>query len=119
MSSPRPAKSARGTAKASAKRKSGPPKQAKDYVLRLYVAGQTPRSLQALSNLKRICDEHLTGRYSVEVIDLLQKPQLAAGDQILAIPTLVRALPKPARRIIGDLSNTEKVLVGLDLRSLV
>lgn len=87
------------------------------YSLRLYVAGQTPRSLQALSNLKRICEEHLAGKYRVEVIDLLQKPQLAAGDQILAIPTLVRAIPKPARRIIGDLSNTEKVLVGLDVRT--
>lgn len=87
------------------------------YRLRLYVAGQTPRSLQALSNLKRICDEHLAGKYQVEVIDLLQKPQLAAGDQILAIPTLVRAIPKPARKIIGDLSNTEKVLVGLDVRT--
>ena len=89
---------------------------AKTYDLRLYVAGQTPRSLQALSNLKRICDEHLAGRYRVEVIDLLQKPQLAAGDQILAIPTLVRSIPKPARKIIGDLSNTEKVLVGLDVK---
>src|SRR5579863_2145695 len=89
---------------------------AKTYELRLYVAVQTPRSLQALSNLKRICEEHLAGRYRVEVIDLLQKPQLAAGDQILAIPTLVRSIPKPARRIIGDLSNTEKVLVGLDVK---
>ena len=88
----------------------------KTYDLRLYVAGQTPRSLQALSNLKRICDEHLAGRYRVEVIDLLQKPQLAAGDQILAIPTLVRSIPKPARKIIGDLSNTERVLVGLDIK---
>jgi circadian clock protein KaiB len=88
---------------------------AKHYVLRLYIAGQTPRSLQALSNLRRICEQHLSGRYKVEVIDLLQKPQLAAGDQILAIPTLVRPLPKPARKIIGDLSNTERVLVGLDV----
>jgi circadian clock protein KaiB len=86
------------------------------YDLRLYVAGQTPRSLQALSNLKRICEEHLAGNYRVEVIDLLKKPQLAAGDQILAIPTLVRTIPKPARKIIGDLSNTERVLVGLDVR---
>jgi circadian clock protein KaiB len=88
----------------------------KRYLLRLYVAGQTPRSLQALSNLKRICEEYLSGRYKVEVIDLIQKPQLAAADQILAIPTLVRPLPKPARRIIGDLSNTERVLVGLDVQ---
>jgi len=89
---------------------------AEKYSLRLYVAGQTPRSLKALSNLKRICEEHLAGNYRVEVIDLLLRPQLAAGDQILAIPTLVRAIPKPARKIIGDLSNTEKVLVGLDVR---
>ena len=93
--------------------------QATQYCLRLYVAGQTPRSLQAVSNLKRICETHLAGNYRVEVIDLLQKPQLAAGDQILAIPTLVRAIPKPARKIIGDLSNTEKVLVGLDVRAAV
>ena len=88
------------------------------YDLRLYVAGQTPRSLQALSNLKRICEEHLAGQYRVKVIDLLQKPQLAKGDQILAIPTLVRAIPKPARKIIGDLSNTDHVLIGLDLRPM-
>jgi circadian clock protein KaiB len=86
------------------------------YDLRLYVAGQTPRSVQALSNLKRICDEHLAGQYRIEIIDLLKKPQLAAGDQILAIPTLVRTIPKPARKIIGDLSNVERVLVGLDVR---
>jgi len=86
--------------------------------LRLYVAGQTPRSLQALSNLKRICEDHLEGNYRVEIIDLLKKPQLAAGDQILAIPTLVRTIPKPARKIIGDLSNTERVLVGLDVRQV-
>lgn len=87
------------------------------YDLRLYVAGQTPRSLQALSNLKRICEEHLAGQYRVEIIDLLKMPQLAAGDQILAIPTLVRTVPKPIRKIIGDLSNTERVLIGLDVRS--
>ena len=88
----------------------------KKWDLRLYVAGQTPRSLQALSNLKKICEEHLAGNYRVQIIDLLQQPQLAAGDQILAIPTLVRAIPKPARKIIGDLSNTERVLIGLDVR---
>jgi circadian clock protein KaiB len=88
----------------------------KKYDLRLYVAGQTPRSLLALTNLKRICEEHLDGNYRVEIIDLLQRPQLAAGDQILAIPTLVRTIPKPARKIIGDLSNTERVLIGLDVR---
>ena len=85
------------------------------YDLRLYVAGQTPRSLQALHNLKKICEDHLAGKYRIEIIDLMQKPQLAAGDQILAIPTLVRTIPKPARKIIGDLSNTERVLLGLDV----
>jgi len=84
--------------------------------LRLYIAGQTPKSLTALSNLKRICENHLTGKYRIEVIDLMKKPQLARGDQILAIPTLVRNLPTPIRKIIGDLSNTERVLVGLNLR---
>ena len=87
------------------------------YDLRLYVAGQTPRSLQALSNLKRICEEHLAGQYKIQIIDLLEQPQMAAGDQILAIPTLVKTIPKPARKIIGDLSNIEKVLVGLDVRT--
>lgn len=84
--------------------------------LRLYVAGQTPKSLAALSNLKKICDAHLTGRYKVHVIDLVKTPQLAQGDQILAIPTLVRKLPVPIRKIIGDLSDLERVLVGLNLR---
>jgi circadian clock protein KaiB len=84
--------------------------------LRLYVAGQTPKSLAAMSNLKRICSEHLDGAYKLEVIDLMKNPQLAQGDQILAIPTLVRNLPVPIRKIIGDLSNVERVLVGLDLR---
>jgi len=86
------------------------------YILRLYVAGQTRKSLAAFANLKKICEEHLQGRYKIEVIDLLAKPQLAKGDQILAIPTLVRQLPPPIKKIIGDLSNTEKVLVGLDMR---
>ena len=86
------------------------------YHLRLYVAGQTAKSLAAVANLKRVCEQHLAGRYEIEVIDLLLNPQLAAGDQILAIPTLVRRLPAPLKRIIGDLSNTEKVLVGLDIR---
>jgi circadian clock protein KaiB len=84
--------------------------------LLLYVAGQTPRSTAAFDNLKRLCEERLKGRYSIEIIDLLKNPRLAKDDQILAIPTLVRKLPLPVRRIIGDLSNTEKVLVGLDLR---
>lgn len=86
------------------------------WELRLYVAGQTPKSISALANLKRICEEHVPGRYRVEIIDLVQNPRLAQGDQILAIPTLVRRLPEPARKIIGDLSNTERVLVGLDIR---
>jgi circadian clock protein KaiB len=86
------------------------------WELRLYVAGQTQKSLAALANLHRICDQHLKGRYQIEVIDLLKQPQLAAGDQILAVPTLVRNLPQPLRKIIGDLSNTERVLVGLDIR---
>jgi circadian clock protein KaiB len=84
--------------------------------LKLYVAGQTPKSLQAFANLKKICEEHLKGQYTIEVIDLLENPQLASGDQILAIPTLVRKLPPPIRKIIGNLSNTERVLVGLDLK---
>jgi circadian clock protein KaiB len=85
------------------------------YNLRLYVAGQTPKSLAAIANLKRICETHLAGRYAVEVIDLIDKPQLAAMDQVLAIPTLVRRVPEPLRRIIGDLSQTERVLIGLDI----
>jgi circadian clock protein KaiB len=86
------------------------------YRLRLYVAGQTPKSALALRNLQQICEEYLQGRYEIEVIDLRQNPQLASGDQILALPTLVRRLPEPIKKIIGDLSNTERVLVGLDLR---
>jgi circadian clock protein KaiB len=86
------------------------------YELRLYVAGQTNKSLIAFANLKKICDEHLKGRYRIEVIDLLKNPQLAQGDQIIAIPTLVRKLPPPIKKIIGDLSNTLRVLVGLDIR---
>ncbi len=89
------------------------------WELRLYVAGQTPKSLAAFANLKRICEEHMKGYYRIEIVDLLENPQLAKGDQILAIPTLVRKLPEPVRKIIGDLSNAERVLVGLDLRSAV
>ena len=88
------------------------------WELRLYVAGQTDKSIRAVNNLTRLCKEHLDGRYSIEVIDLLQRPQLAAGDQILAVPTLVRRLPEPIKKIIGDLSNEERVLVGLDIRPL-
>ncbi|ROR92367.1 circadian clock KaiB family protein [Nocardioides aurantiacus] len=87
------------------------------YDLRLYVAGQSPRSVRAVENLRRVCDEHLAGRYRVEVIDLLVNPALARGDEIVAVPTLVRKLPDPIRKIIGDLSDTDKVLVGLQLRA--
>lgn len=86
------------------------------WELRLYVAGQTAKSVAAFANLKKVCEEHLAGKYRIEVIDLLVNPQLARGDQIVAIPTLVRKLPEPIRKIIGDLSNTERVLVGLQLR---
>jgi circadian clock protein KaiB len=88
------------------------------WELRLYIAGQTQKSVAAFANLRRICEEHLKGKYRIEVIDLLKNPQLAEGDQIVAIPTLVRKLPEPIKKIIGDLSNTERVLVGLDVRSI-
>ena len=88
------------------------------WELRLYVAGQTPKSIAAFANLKRICENHLRGQYAIEVIDLLKNPKLAAGDQILAVPTLVRKLPQPIKKIIGDLSNEDRVLVGLDVLSL-
>ena len=87
------------------------------FDLRLYVAGQTPKAVRAFENLRKLCEEHLAGRYRIEVIDLLENPQLGRGDQILALPTLVRRLPAPMKKIIGDLSNTERVLVGLDLRA--
>jgi circadian clock protein KaiB len=89
-----------------------------EFQLKLYVAGQTAKSVAALSNLRRLCETHLQGRYEIEVIDLLVNPRLAAGDQILAVPTLVRKFPEPIRKIIGDLSNEERVLVGLDLQPL-
>jgi circadian clock protein KaiB len=89
----------------------------KQWQLRLYVAGQTPKSLAAFANLKRICEEHLAGEFEIEVIDLIENPRLAKDDQIVAIPTLVRKLPQPIRKIIGDLSDTERTLVGLQLRS--
>lgn len=101
----------RASGKASAKPGSKP----EMWNLRLYVAGQTPKSIAAFANLKKICEEHLKGQYSIEVIDLLENPKLAKGDQILAIPTLVRKLPEPIRKIIGDLSDTERVLVGLNI----
>lgn len=111
-----------GGTQAPKKRASGPGKpaagEAENWSLRLYVAGQTPKSVTAFANLKAICEKHLAGKYTIEVIDLLVNPTLARGDQIIAIPTLVRRLPVPIRKIIGDLSNTERVLVGLDLRPL-
>lgn len=105
------------------KKKSGSPTPARSpklakWKLRLYVAGQTPKSLTAFSNLKKLCDEHLAGRYQLEVIDLIKQPQLAQGDQIVAIPTLVRKLPVPIKRVIGDLSNLERVMVGMDLKPI-
>ena len=104
--------------KTAKRRASASPRPSKKlWQLRLYVAGQTPKSLTAFGNLKKICEDHLSGRYRIEVIDLLEQPELAKGDQILALPTLVRKLPKPMRKIIGDLSDTERVLVGLDLRT--
>jgi len=93
-------------------------KKIEQWELRLYIAGNTPKSTMALNNLKKYCEEHLKGQYKIEVIDLLQQPQLAAGDQILAVPTLVRKVPVPIRKIIGDLSNEDKVLVGLNIRPL-
>lgn len=91
---------------------------AEKWELRLYIAGNTAKSMTALANLKKICEDHLSGKYTIEIIDLLVQPQLAAGDQILAIPTLVRKIPVPIRKIIGDLSNVDKVLVRLNLRPL-
>jgi circadian clock protein KaiB len=88
----------------------------KEWELRLYIAGKTPRAVAALQNLEHICEEHLAGRYHIEVVDLTQNPTLARGDQIVAVPTLVRKLPPPLKRIIGDLSQSERVLVGLDIR---
>ncbi|ADB37928.1 MULTISPECIES: circadian clock KaiB family protein [Spirosoma] len=90
-----------------------------NWELRLYIAGNTPKSKMALSNLKKYCEEHLKGKYAIEVIDLLVKPQLAEGDQIFAVPTLVKKVPEPIRKIIGDLSNEEKVLVGLNIRPAI
>lgn len=104
------------TIKKTNKKSPRPAKQAELWDLRLYVAGRTPRAITAFTNLKKLCEEHLKGKYRIEVIDLLKNPQLARGDQIFALPTLVRKLPVPVRKIIGDLSNTERVLVGLDLR---
>jgi circadian clock protein KaiB len=106
---------ARSAAKSAAGRRT--PKL-QSWNLRLYVAGQTPKSLTAFSNLKRLCEDHLAGRYQIDVIDLMKEPHRAQGDQILAIPTLVRKLPVPMRRVIGDLSNLERVMIGIDLKPL-
>lgn len=94
----------------------GEPAASKEWQLRLYVAGTTPKSVRAYANLRKLCEQHLAGRYSIEIIDLMENPRLARGDEIIAVPTLVRALPEPIRKIIGDLSNEEKTLVGLQLR---
>src|ERR1700686_738843 len=108
------------TTKTKARTRPGEPNLRKPAVwnLRLYVAGQTPKSIRAFANLKVLCEEHLEGRYQIEVIDLREHPQLARGDQIVAVPTLVRRLPKPVRTIIGDLSDSVRLLVGLDLRKV-
>jgi circadian clock protein KaiB len=112
-----PIRARQATAMQSSENRAGPQASVgQTYQLRLYVAGRTPKSVLALVNLKEICEEHLQGRYEIEIVDLRENPQLASGDQILAVPTLVRRLPEPIKKIIGDLSNTERVLVGLDLR---
>ena len=113
MSAKTPAKK-----KTPAKSRRQNPTKPQVWKLRLYVAGQTPKSIRAFANLKELCEAHLKGRYRIEVVDLLERPKLARGDQIIAIPTLVRRLPPPLRKIIGDLSSTERVLVGLDVREL-
>src|SRR5579862_6986127 len=94
------------------------PRKTEEFKLRLFVAGQTPKSIRAFANLKVLCDEHLKGRYQIEVVDLLEHPEMARGNQIVAIPTLVIKLPQPVRKIIGDLSNTDRVLVGLALQQI-
>jgi len=102
------------------KKKAAKPKDAGEvWILRLYVAGQTPKSLAAFANLKKICEDHLCGQYRIEIVDLIKNPTLAKGDQILALPTLVRQLPPPVKKLIGNLANTERVLIGLDLKPAV
>jgi len=112
---PTPKSAKNGSARESNHRKAKPFKSPV-WELRLYVAGMTPTSIRAFENLKRLCEEHMHGAYRIQVVDLLERPTLARGDQIIAVPTLVRRLPTPVKKIIGDLSNTERVLVGLDLR---
>ena len=104
--------------KARARPRKSTPRKREAWKLRLYVAGQTPKSIRAVANLKVLCEKHLKGRYQIEVIDLLEHPHMARGDQIVAIPTLVIKLPQPVRKIIGDLSNTDRVLVGLALQQV-
>jgi circadian clock protein KaiB len=116
--SPLPKPAPKSTIRSTA-RSSKPDADEEHWNLRLYVAGETPKCVQAFEHLKRICEEHLQGRYSIEVIDLLKNPTLAGGDQIIAIPTLVRQLPPPVKKIIGDLTNTERVVVGLNLVPIV
>lgn len=106
------------TPKSSSMDEANTPQEDEVWELRLYVAGITPKSVEAFTNLKKICEEYLAGKYHIEVIDLMENPKLARGDQILAVPTLVRQLPPPLKKIIGDLSDTERVLVGLDLRQV-
>lgn len=112
--SPSPNVNGRGLSKPAPRRGETP--KAMEWELRLYVAGNTPNSIAAFSNLQQICEKHMGGRYRIEIVDLFENPQLARGDQIIAVPTLVRRLPTPIKKIIGDLSNTERVLVGLDLK---
>ena len=106
----------KSSAKKSPRERRKKPAASDFFILRLYIAGQTPNSIAAIANLKKICEEKLKGKYRIEVVDLLEKPQLAKGDQIIAIPTLVRRLPPPVKKIIGNLSKTESVIVGLDLQ---
>ena len=113
---PAPKKTTRARPPKSARERLKPPRKPAAWKLRLYVAGQTPKSIRAFANLKVLCDEHLKGRYQIEVIDLLEHPEMARGNQIVAIPTLVIKLPQPVQKIIGDLSNTDRVLVGLALQ---
>ena len=108
--------SRKGMKKSPAKKQAAKTSRSDFFILRLYIAGQTPNSITAIANLKKICEEKLQGKYSIEVVDLLEKPQLAKGDQIIAIPTLVRRLPPPVKKIIGNLSKTESVIVGLDIQ---
>lgn len=109
-------KKSSGLKKSSAKKRPARTSRSDFFILRLYIAGQTPNSVTAIANLKKLCEDKLKGKYRIEVVDLLEKPQLAKGDQIIAIPTLVRRLPPPVKKIIGNLSKTESVIVGLDLQ---